>query len=260
MEDSTYADGQSLNEAALSNLICIKEISTISRARSMRLQPGDVIFGYDSQPYRSGINDFVELLEECDEETGVILTVWRNGLIYNVIGYGPLGATFEFINSETAEKIELDIKDYTFPKRDELIVYEVLRDLYRRCEIIDTTPDPVATYIPVVWLIQHRLFEPLLAISLVYAITFAVHWVLFVISYIILCVYFKRASLMMLRSFIVYKQYQMWMVIAAKNLIEVQEACRKVDPKTRFKNSLVGEPAEDEKPKKKKKRSAIPGT
>ncbi len=42
MEDNTYSDGQSKNEAALSNLICIKEISTISRARSMRLQPGDV--------------------------------------------------------------------------------------------------------------------------------------------------------------------------------------------------------------------------
>ncbi len=33
MEDNTYSDGQSKNEAALSNLICIKEISTISRAR-----------------------------------------------------------------------------------------------------------------------------------------------------------------------------------------------------------------------------------
>jgi hypothetical protein len=33
-----------------------------------------------------------------------------------------------------------------------------------------------------------------------------------------------------------------------------------MDPKARFKNSLVGEPVVDEKPKKKKKRSAIPGT
>ncbi len=134
-----------------------------------------------------------------------------------MIAYGPLGATFEFINSETAEKIELDIENYSFPQRDQLTVYEVLRDLYRRCEIIDTSPDPIATYVPPLWLIQNRLFEPLLAISLVYAITFAVHWILFVISYVVLCVYFKRASLMMLRSFIVYKQYQMWLVIAAQD-------------------------------------------
>ena len=260
MENNTYSDGQSKNEAALSNLICIKEVSTISRARSMRLQPGDVIFGYESKPFRSGINDFLELLEECDEEQGVILTLWRDGLIYNVIAYGPLGATFEFINSDTVEKIELDIENYSFPQRDQLTVYEVLRDLYRRCEIIDTSPDPIATYIPPLWLIQNRLFEPLLAISLIYAITFAVHWVLFVITYVVLCIYFKRASLMMLRSFIVYKQYQMWLVIAAQEMREVQEACRRMDPKTRFKNSLVGEPVLEEKPKKKKKRSAIPGT
>ena len=260
MADDTYSDEQSRDAAALSNLIRIKEISTISRARSMRIQPGDVIFGYDSQLFRNGINDFQDLLEECDEEEGVLLTIWRDGLIFNLIGYGPLGATYEFINSEVAEKIEADIRDYTIPQKQDLIVFEVLRDLYRRCEIIDTRPDPIATYMPPLWLLQNRLFEPLLAISLIYGITFAVHWVLFVISYLVLCVYFKRASLMMLRSFIVYKQYQMWMVIAATDIKEVQMACRKIDGKTRFKDSLVGEPEVDEKPKKKKKRSAIPGT
>jgi hypothetical protein len=159
-----------------------------------------------------------------------------------------------------AEKIESDIREYTIPQKQNLIVFEVLRDLYRRCEIIDTTPDPIATYMPPLWLVQNRLFEPLLAISLIYTITFAVHWVLFVISYFVLCVYFKRASLMMLRSFIVYKQYQMWLVIAANDIKEVQLACRKMDPKSRFKNSLVGEPVVEEKPKKKKKRSSVPGT
>ena len=84
MADDTYSDEQSRDAAALSNLIRIKEISTISRARSMRLQPGDVIFGYDSQLFRNGINDFQDLLEECDEEEGVLLTIWRDGLIFNL--------------------------------------------------------------------------------------------------------------------------------------------------------------------------------
>ena len=53
----------------------------------MRLQPGDVIFGFKSKPF-DGINDFLELLEECDEEQGVILTLWRDELIYNLIAYG----------------------------------------------------------------------------------------------------------------------------------------------------------------------------
>ena len=130
MQDSTYSDGQPANEAALSNLICIKEISTISRARSIRLQPGDVILGYDSQPFRSGINDFQELLEECDEEEGVLLTIWRNGLIYNVICYGPLGATYEFINSEIAEKVQIDIKDYILEMIKKYEAYDEAYEAY----------------------------------------------------------------------------------------------------------------------------------
>ena len=79
-------------------------------------------------------------------------------------------------------------------------------------------------------------------------------------SYILLALYFKRGYLMMLRSFIIYKEYQMWMVIAARDLKEVQGIIRKIDGKTRFRNSLVGDPETDPEPKKKKrKRSSIPG-
>jgi hypothetical protein len=49
------------------------------------------------------------------------------------------------------------------------------------------------------------------------------------------------------------------LVIAARDLKDVQQICRQIDPKTRFRNSLVGEPVIDEAPTKKRRRSSIPG-
>jgi len=261
MPDESLEAGLGDNVNAYSSLLVIKEVNAISRARTLRLSVGDVIFGVDGQVYKDGIIEFQTLMEECDEETGVVLTILRKDCIFNVIAYGPLGLTLEFPKPEDLEEIVKNIKSYDFPPREELVVFEVLKNLYRQCEIVDTSPDPVAFYAPPIWLIQNRLFEPLLAVTVIYAITFAVHWVLFVISYILLALYFKRGYLMMLRSFIIYKDYQMWMVIAAHDLKEVQQIVRKIDEKARFRNSLVGDPVVAEEPKKKKrKRSSIPGS
>jgi len=261
MPDESLEAGLGDNVNAYSSLLVIKEVNAISRARTLRLSVGDVIFGVDGQVYKDGIIEFQTLMEECDEETGVVLTILRKDCIFNIIAYGPLGVTLEFPKPEDLEEIVKNIKSYDFPLREELVVFEVLKNLYRQCEIVDTSPDPVAFYVPPIWLIQNRLFEPLLAVTVIYAITFAVHWVLFVISYILLALYFKRGYLMMLRSFIIYKDYQMWMVIAARDLKEVQQIVRKIDEKARFRNSLVGDPVVAEEPKKKKrKRSSIPGS
>ena len=241
------------------SFLTIKEVNTISRARTLRLAVGDVIIGTDSKIYNGGIIEFQTVMEECDEDEGILLTIWRNGAIFNVIGFGPLGVTLEFASPENIEQVSKDLENYSFPKRDELSVFEVLRNLTRRCEIIDTSPSQLAFLAPPLWLIQHLLVEPLMALAAIYAITFVVHWSLFIIAYILMSLYFKRGYLMMLRSFIIYKDYQMWIVIAARDVKEVQEICRKFDPKTRFRDSLVGEPQVDEAPKKKRRRSSIPG-
>lgn len=243
-----------------SSFLTIKEVNTISRARTLRLAVGDVIIGTDSQIYRGGIIEFQTVMEECDEENGVLLTIWRDGAIFHVIGFGPLGVTLEFASPENIEQISKDLENFTFPKREELSVFEVLRNFARRCEIIDTSPSQLAFIAPPLWLIQHRLIEPLMAVMAIYAITFVVHWALFIIAYILMSLYFKRGYLMMLRSFIIYKEYQMWVVIAARDVKEVQQICRKFDPKTRFRDSQVGDPViEETAPKKKRRRSSIPG-
>ena len=83
---------------------------------------------------------------------------------------------------------------------------------------------------------------------------------MFVITAIILAVYFSRAQTALLRSFALYKEKQMWLILAATSEKEVQLFCRHFDPKCDFKGSQVGPPKEDEeKPRKKRRRSSVPG-
>mgnify|MGYP007000064496 len=74
-----------------------------------------------------------------------------------------------------------------------------------------------------VWLIQHRLWEVLLAVILIYGATLTVSWMLFVIVVVLLALYFQQAQLTLQRSFNLMRQRQMWMIVAAKSLQEVQE-------------------------------------
>lgn len=248
------------NPGQLNSFIALKEVARVSRGKALRLQADDVIVAIDGQLFQGSIEDFLDILDECDEEVGVLLTIWRKGVIYNIIARGPLGGTFEHVRADIAEQVSRDFETADIGPRADYEIFEVLRDLHRNAEIIETRPSEVAVYLPPVWLAQNRLWEPLLAVSAIYGVTFAVHWVVFVFAAILLGLYFKRAQIALLRSFAIYRDKQMWLIVAARSMLEAQQVARKFDPKMRFRNSLVGDPVPDEpeKPAKKRRRSSVP--
>ena len=104
------------------------------------------------------------------------------------------------------------------------------------------------------------MWEPLVALIMIYLVTFSVHWTIFIFTVIILAVYFSRAQTALLRSYALYKEKQMWLILAATSEKDVQLFCRHVDPKCKFKHSQVGPPKQDEEPpRKKRRRSSVPG-
>jgi hypothetical protein len=244
----------------MNSFIALKEVARVSRGKALRLQADDVIVAIDGQIFQASIDDFLDILDECDEEVGVLLTIWRKGVIYNIIARGPLGGTFEHVRADIAEQVNRDFETADIGPRADYEIYEVLRDLHRQAEVIETRPSEIAVYLPPVWLAQNRLWEPLLAVSAIYGVTFAVHWVVFIIAAILLGLYFKRAQIALLRSFAIYRDKQMWLIVAARSMLEAQQVARKLDPKMRFRNSLVGDPVpeEPEKPAKKRRRSSVP--
>ena len=242
------------DQAPRNSFLSIAEIGTISRSRTLRLQKEDAIVAIDAKAYHGDIDTFLDILFELENDKSVMLTIWRKGIVYNIIVRGPLGCTLEYSKPEISEAINNDFKTADIGHPDDYVMFEVLRDMKRKTEIIDTRPSDVVLFIPVIWLMQNRLWEALLAVTLIYGVTLSVHWVLFVIAYILLSLYFKKVQVPLRRSFSLFKERQMWLVIAARSLREVQEICRKIDPKCDFIDSEIGPVPVDDAPVKKRRR------
>ena len=168
----------------------------------------------------------------------------ERGVQFNLIIYGPLGCIFEFTPDEiTRCCIIKHCLKYKWVMLTNYITFELLRGIDSRCNIFDTRVSQLGIYLPPIWLIQQRLWEPLVATLAIYAITLIVHWVLFVISVILLALYFRKSQLVLLRSFNLHKGKQIWMIIASKNMIDAQKTARLFDPNIVFEPDLIGPPA-----------------
>ena len=235
----------------------IKDIRPICRARTLRLQDDDAIIAVDGQPFIGDVELLLDLIYECDPQTGIFLTIFREGCLFHVIARGPLGCAFEYAKPEIAEAANKKLAETPIAPREEYRIFEVLRDINHKCVIIDTQPSMVAMLASPVWLIQNRLWEVLLAVILIYGVTLTVSWMLFVIVIVLLALYFRQSQLTLQRSFNLMRQRQMWMIVAARSVQEVQETCRQFDPKSIYNPSFVGAPASEEvKPKKRRRRQS----
>ena len=243
------------------SFICIKEIRPISRAKALRLKNGDVIVGIRGEVFNGSVEELLDIFDEIDDQDGGILTIWREGFSFNLIIYGPLGCIFEFTPDEITRDINKALPEIQMGNVDELVTFELLRGIDSRCNVFDTRVSQLGIYLPPIWLIQQRLWEPLVATLAIYVITLTVHWVLFVISAILLALYFRKSQLVLLRSFNLHKGRQIWMIIASKNMIDAQRTARLFDPNIVFEPDLIGPPPPVESvsaKKKKKRKSSIP--
>ena len=251
--DIGISGADSAEEAATTYLM-VKELRAISRARSLRLQAEDIIVAVDGLPFHKDIESFLDIMFECDPENGRVLTIWRQGVLFNVIARGPLGCVLEHAKPDVSEKATEDFKTYTVDPIENYVTFEVLRDIFRNCMVLDTRLSPMAMIFPPLWLMQNRLWEVMIATFLIYGSTLAVHWVLFIIAYIVLGLYFRKAHLVLRRSFAMMRGRHIWMVVAEKSELETQRLCRRMDPKCVFVPDLVGPPVVDEPPKKRRRR------
>ena len=242
------------NPEAASTYLMIKELRAISRARSLRLQSEDIIVAIDGLKFQQDIETFLDIMFECDPENGKLLTIWRNGVLFNVIARGPLGCILEHAKSDVSEKATEDFKTHITESIETYTTFEVLRDIYRNCIVLDTRLSPMTMIFPPLWLIQNRLWEVLIATFLIYGTTLSVHWLLFIIAYIVLSIYFRKAHLVLRRSFAMMRGRHIWMVVAEKSEFETQQLCRRIDSKCVFVPDLIGPPVVDEPPKKRRRR------
>ena len=137
-------------------------------------------------------------------------------------------------------------------EKEEYRIFEALRDVKRVVDVYDTTHSQVAVILPPVWLLQQKMWEPLLAILCVYLITFSVNIFLFILAVILVALYFRQGQVTIRRSYGMFQDRQVWAIVAARTDKEAQEMCRNLDEKVNFINALV-KPYKKEVPKPRKK-------
>ena len=234
----------------IASFLKISELKLKCRARNLRLKEGDVIVAVDGEPFHGTILEFSNILSEEDKKT--LLTIRRSEVFFEIIAFGTLGSTFKFTTPEESIEIEKSLENHTIHSLEEYRIFEILRDLRRKVDVIDASPTPMSWILPPFWLMQNKLWEVLLVTISVYLITFSVAWWMFAITWILLAIYFKKGQTTILRSFSIYRDKHFWVVLAGRNEEEIQKVCRELDPKCTFDYSLVP-PIEDEITPKKKK-------
>ena len=258
-ENSNLMGEDASDESQLQTFLKLKEHGQSSRTRALRLKEDDILVAIDGVSYHDTIDNMVDLLSSGEEGDMWLLTIWRNGKFFEIFTRGPLGGIFEFTRPEESQMIMELFQKREMGQKDEYRIYEALRDVKRVVDIYDTTHSQVAVILPPVWLLQQKMWEPLLAILCVYLITFSVNIFLFILAAILVGLYFRKGQVTLRRSYGMFQDRQVWAILAARSDLEAQEMCRNLDEKVNFVNTLV-KPYKKEvpKPRKKNKSGNVP--
>ena len=251
-ENSNELNESSSEEAQLQTFLKLKEHGQSSRTKALRLKENDVIVAIDGSSYHESIDKLVELLSSGEENDIWLLTVWRNGKFFEIFTRGPLGGIFEFTRPEESQMIMELFQKREMGQKEEYRIFEALRDVKRVVDVYDTTHTQLAVILPPVWLVQQKMWEPLLAILCVYLITFSVNIYLFILAVVLVGLYLRKGQVTLRRSYGLFQDRQVWAIVAARSDKEAQEMCRNLDEKVNFINSVV-KPYKKEVPKPRKK-------
>ena len=251
-ENSNKLNESSSEEAQLQTFLKLKEHGQSSRTKALRLKENDVIVAVDGSSYHETIDKLVDLLSSGEEDDMWLLTVWRNGKFFEIFTRGPLGGIFEFTRPEESQMIMELFQKREMGQKEEYRIFEALRDVKRVVDVYDTTHTQLAVILPPVWLVQQKMWEPLLAILCVYLITFSVNIYLFILAVVLVGLYLRKGQVTLRRSYGLFQDRQVWAIVAARSDKEAQEMCRNLDEKVNFINSVL-KPYKKEVPKPRKK-------
>lgn len=225
-------------------------------ARSKKLKAGDVLVAIDGEAFTgdaellaarmgrkpTGNEDNPEVEGAEDGVTPHLLTFWRAGTFFHVIFETRLKASFEATGAEETAEITRGFKSLVFAPLDSYRNFEVFRDVHKNAALHSTDPEEIAAFVPLLWMLNHRLYYPMIAICIVYGITLVAHWSVFLISYVLVSIYTKRAQIDLLRSYKLFEDKFFWMVLAEPGEAEACAKCRAFIPDLRFQFETRAKP------------------
>ena len=210
-----------------------------------RLQESDILVAVDGKIYRDGPARLIEIFtSKVGEEAKWLLSFYRDGQIFDLLISSPIQSQFGLATEQETQWALEQFDGHVFAEFDSYQNYEVYRDGYGVCDILSMEKDPMAFLFPLMWCLKYRLYPPIAALLVSYAITLFTNVILFVITYIVLSrfVYVSQNNIM--RSFTLFQSKNHYMTIAAVNENDVSAIVKKIDPhnKIRFERYAVKAP------------------
>ena len=251
MDDAQPQD-EELQARTMPQFLKLQKNGLGRQARSFRLKQGDVLVAVDGDMFSGDATQLLavfsdedhvdESSEEDEDNEGAshfLLTFWREGTFFNLMLDQPLVARYDFSSADESLKIVDEFQSLHFEPKEAYLNFEVFKDIYRNASLHQLKEDPLASIAPLLWMLNHRLFYPMIGVILIFSITLLAHWLLFIAVYILVCVYTKQAQFNLIRSYQLFEEKYFWMVLAATSEMDARVIARQFDADLRFSGEKV---------------------
>jgi hypothetical protein len=251
MADASDSSASKNMDENTQGFIRIKTVGRKSYASELRLRELDVLVAIDGLPVDNDIQKLEEQLKMI--ERPALLTLFRDGFFLSVFAKQYPSCILEYAPAEISEGVAFKLKSHELDNPKGYRTYEALRNVSRDVFLFEAEYSSFATFLPPFWLLNYRMWEPLMAVLSTYAVSLLVHPLLFVVIFVMIGGYFHRAQTKLIRGYALYQEHYFWMVLAARSDDEAMTICRQFDPKCQFKfgssfSESVREDARKDKP------------
>ena len=228
-------------------LVKIQSIRRRSYASSIFLKPDDIIVAVNNQFYTFGEKKLTEELKDIRKNGAkVILTVLRSNTFFDIVISNSLGCKYSSTTANETQNIREKFSSKENFDIEELQEFTVLRDAFRRYEIIDTSTSIIAGLFPPLWLIYSQKLWVLATLVALSAMLLIVNPLLFLFGWLLMSLYCYKAQLNLMYSFAMLEGKVFCMNISSKTMDHAQKIIREIDPKSRFQYSKLPDPVSED--------------
>ena len=201
-----------------------------------KLQEADILVAIDGQIYRDGPVKLRDMfLSKQGEEAKWLLTIWRDGQVFDIIITMPIESKFGLATEQETEWAMEEFQKHAYGDFKSYQNYEIYRDGNNICDVLSMEKDPMAWLFPVIWLLKYRLYPPLGVVLVSYALTFFINIYLFMITYVVLSRFIHLSQDNLMRSFTLFAGKKHYMTIAGTNEKDVSVIVKNMDLKNKIR-------------------------
>ena len=215
-------------------------------ARKRKIRAGDILLAIDGYIF---VQDTKELKKKFEDKNQApwLLTFKRGELVFDVFFDEPLKSEFDITTVEETEEATAALRKHNYAEWEDYKTYEVYRDIYKKAEIVEVSTDPLAGYLPPIWMLQNKLYYPFASVMIIYGITFISSVLLCLLAVVLVGVYTHRAQISLKRSYCLFDEKLLWFVTATPSELTALEKIMILDPDTKCKHKLDQKEVQSEK-------------